>query len=82
MLSLPKIDIDSTTLTSGVVSVGGSVTGAITLLSGKLDRDWFKVTLEAGNRYRIDVKGSDTGFVFGEDVFGFGGVPAFGDVIV
>ena len=36
--------------------MGGSVTG--TLEPG--DRDWFKMELEAGTRYQIDVEGADT----------------------
>ena len=43
--------------TTGTVAVGGSVTSEIDY-SG--DRDWFAVTLEAGNTYRIDLVGSPT----------------------
>ena len=48
---------DTTTTTTGAVEVGGSVTGT----GGTLDRDWFRVVLEAGTRYQIDVEGADTG---------------------
>ena len=44
--------------TSGVVEVGGSVMGEIDSIG---DRDWFAVTLEEGQRYRIDLEGYDTG---------------------
>ena len=40
--------------TSGTVAVGSSVTGEIDYAG---DRDWFAVTLEAGNIYRIDLEG-------------------------
>ena len=60
--SVPQVDIEATVHTAGSVSVGGSVTGEITLLGGgRRDHDWFAVTLEAGKTYRIDVKGSVTG---------------------
>ena len=39
------------------VDVGGSVTGNT---AQALDRDWFKVVLEAGKRYQFDVEGDDT----------------------
>ena len=39
------------------VDVGGSAMGT----GGTLDRDWFRVVLEAGTRYQIDVEGADTG---------------------
>ena len=44
--------------TTGVVGVGGSNTGSIET-SG--DRDWFAVTLTAGQTYQFDLKGSATG---------------------
>ena len=40
------------------VDVGGSVTGNI---SSRTDFDWFRVDLEAGTRYQIDLEGEDTG---------------------
>ena len=51
-------DYRSDTSTTGVVTVDGSVTGKIER-SG--DRDWFAVTLEAGQTYRIDLEGRWTG---------------------
>ena len=47
----------SDTSPTGVVTVGGSVTGEIELRG---DRDWFAVTLEAGKVYRFELKGSHT----------------------
>ena len=44
--------------TSGTVAVDESTTGDIDFAG---DRDWFAVTLEAGQTYRIDLKGSATG---------------------
>ncbi len=40
------------------VDVGGSVTGTLETAG---DSDWFKVVLEAGTRYQIDLEGADTG---------------------
>ena len=51
-------DFPETTSTTGAVTVGGTATGKI---ASSGDRDWFAVTLAAGNFYRIDVEGSDTG---------------------
>ena len=51
-------DFPADTTTTGQVDVGGSVTGT----SGSItDRDWFKVELEAGTRYQIDLEGAPTG---------------------
>ena len=50
-------DCPHNTTTTCEVDVGGSVTGTL----GSLDRDWFKVELEADTRYQIDVEGADTG---------------------
>ena len=47
---------DSTT--TGTVVVGGSTTGNLEYIG---DTDWFAVTLEAGQPYRIDLEGSMTG---------------------
>ena len=47
---------DSTT--TGTVVVGGSATGNLEYIG---DIDWFAVTLEAGQPYRIDLEGSPTG---------------------
>ena len=50
-------DLPDDTTTTGEVDVGGSVTGNT---AQALDRDWFKVVLEAGKRYQFDVEGDDT----------------------
>ena len=44
--------------TTGTVVVGGSATGNLEYIH---DTDWFAVTLEAGQPYRIDLEGSPTG---------------------
>ena len=44
--------------TTGTVVVGGSATGNLEYIH---DTDWFAVTLEAGQPYRIDLQGSPTG---------------------
>ena len=60
-------DLPADTTTTGRIAVGGSATGEIAADSDdpwrliSRDVDWFKVTLEAGKTYRIDVKGSETG---------------------
>ena len=51
-------DYRSDISTTGVVAVGGSVTGEIERPG---DRDWFALTLQAGRTYRIDLKGAGTG---------------------
>ena len=51
-------DCPAGTTTTCEVDVGGSVTGNT---AEALDRDWFKVVLEAGKRYQFDVEGDDTG---------------------
>ena len=51
-------DYAAYTATTGRVEVGGSTTGSIDFLG---DRDWFEVDLEAGWRYRFELKGADTG---------------------
>ena len=56
--ALSAADLPADTTTTGVVSVGGSVTGEIETVG---DRDWFAVELEAGSEYRIDLKGGVTG---------------------
>ena len=50
-------DFDADTDTTGVVTVGGNVTGDIQLIS---DVDWFAVDFVAGTRYRIRMEGSST----------------------
>ena len=54
----PDDDFEATTRTTGMVAVGGSATGEINYPN---DHDWFRVTLEAGKTYRIDLKGFETG---------------------
>ena len=51
-------DLPADTNTTGEVDVGVSVTGTH---GTQTDRDWFRVELEAGTRYQIDVEGADTG---------------------
>ena len=51
-------DYAAGTGTSGTVTVGETVTGEIEMSH---DRDWFEVTLEADQTYRIDLEGSWTG---------------------
>ena len=43
--------------TTGVVMVGGSVTGTLDVDG---DVDWFRVTLESGKTYRVKVRGADS----------------------
>ena len=50
-------DHPADTATTGMVAVGGTATGEIDRAG---DRDWFAVTLDAGTRYRVDLKGSRT----------------------
>jgi hypothetical protein len=51
-------DYAASTATTGVVSVGGSITGNIESMQ---DADWFRVTLTAGRSYQFDLQGSDSG---------------------
>ena len=51
-------DLPADTTTTGQVEVGGSVTGNI---GSSDDADYFRVVLEAGTRYQIDLEGADTG---------------------
>ena len=51
-------DFPATTATSGRVDVGASATGNIGTGG---DQDWFRVDLEAGKFYRIDLEGSNGG---------------------
>ena len=52
-------DFSAGTTTTGEVDVGGSATGNIETVADY--GDWFKVELEAGTRYQIDLEGADTG---------------------
>ena len=56
--AIPMDDFAAAPSTSGRVTVGGSATGDI---EERNDQDWFAVDLTAGNRYRIDLEGSQTG---------------------
>ena len=51
-------DLPGDTTLTGEVDVGGSATGNIDIVS---DEDWFRIDLEAGKRYQIDLEGADTG---------------------
>ena len=76
---VPIVDDHSATRqTTGAVDVDGSVTGEIE--TGN-DRDWFKVELEAGRNYRIDLKGSQTGHGTLEDPYLYGVHDADGNFI-
>ena len=57
-VNVTRDDCPSNNTTTCEVDVGGSVTGTI---GTGTDRDWFKVVLEAGTRYQIDLEGADTG---------------------
>ena len=50
-------DLPQGTTTRGRVDVGGSATGRIGFGG---DSDWFRVELEAGKTYQIDIEGMDT----------------------
>ena len=62
-------DYSGSTDTIGKVAVGGTAEGDIEV---RRDRDWFAVTLEAGEEYRIDLKGDSTDDGTLEDPFLFG----------
>ena len=62
-------DYSDGTDTTGEVAVGGTAEGEIEM---RRDRDWFAVTLAAGEEYRIDLKGDSTGDGTLEDPFLFG----------
>ena len=51
-------DIPGSLHSEATVDVGGSVAGD---LEFERDSDWFRVTLEAGQTYRIDLEGASTG---------------------
>jgi Matrixin/Bacterial pre-peptidase C-terminal domain/FG-GAP-like repeat len=54
----PTDDFAGNSGTTGQVSVGNSVTGNLEAIG---DRDWFRVQLNAGTTYTIDLLGLDTG---------------------
>ena len=64
--------------TAGTVEVGGSATGAIETHG---DRDWFAVTLQAGNIYDFDLKGSGTAHGTLSDPYLYGIHDAAGNLI-
>src|SRR5262245_55229145 len=51
-------DYGASSATTGVVNVGGSITGNIETTQ---DADWFGVTVTAGHIYQFDLQGSDSG---------------------
>ena len=55
---MPADDYGSDISTTGSVLVGGSVTGTLETAG---DRDWFAVSLTAGETYVFDLEGSATG---------------------
>ena len=64
---IPGDDYENNTTTTGSVSVGGSAIGNLQQVASDdeycaalLDRDWFRVTFDAGKTYRIDIRGSWT----------------------
>ena len=58
-------DVPGSFLTEATVEVGGSVAGD---LEFERDADWFRVTLEAGRTYRIDLEGAPTGMGTNRDL--------------
>ena len=64
--------------TQGRVGVGSYVAGAI---EKAFDRDWFRVTLEAGTTYQIDLEGSPTNQGTLRDPYLHGVYDAEGDLI-
>lgn len=52
-VSKAKDDYAATTATTGVLAVGGSAQGS--LLTQVSDADWFKVTLDANKKYKINL---------------------------
>ena len=56
--TVTRDDFPNDNTTTGEVEVGGTVTGNIGTVG---DYDRFKVELEAGTRYQLDLEGADTG---------------------
>ena len=57
-VTVTRDDFPNDNTTTGEVEVGGTVTGNIGTVA---DYDRFKVELEAGTRYQLDLEGADTG---------------------
>ena len=57
-MTVTRDDFPNDNTTTGEVEVGGTVTGNIGTVG---DYDRFKVELEAGTRYQLDLEGADTG---------------------
>jgi hypothetical protein len=51
-------DYAGNTATTGTVGIGGSTSGNIETIG---DRDWFRITLTAGQSYRFDLRGNTSG---------------------
>jgi hypothetical protein len=51
-------DFSATISTTGVLNVGGQISGNLELAS---DKDWFKIFLQAGTTYVFDLLGADGG---------------------
>jgi len=51
-------DYAASSLTTGVLPIGGSINGNVETTG---DRDWLRVTLAAGTTYKFDVEGSSLG---------------------
>jgi Ca2+-binding RTX toxin-like protein/methionine-rich copper-binding protein CopC len=51
-------DYAATTATTGRLAVGGTASGTI---NSNGDNDWFRITLSAGQSYRLEALGADTG---------------------
>jgi hypothetical protein len=51
-------DYTNTTATKGALSVAGQITGSLELPN---DKDWFKITLQAGTTYVFDLLGANGG---------------------
>ena len=57
-VNVTRDDFPNDNTTTGEVEVGGTITGNIGTVG---DYDRFKVELEAGTRYQLDLEGADTG---------------------
>lgn len=57
VLPIANVDLPTTTSTTGQLLINSSITGTV---DSAQDRDWFAVTLNAGQRYQFDLLGSPT----------------------